>query len=221
MPTCNIYLDESGDLGFKFHAPYRAGGSSRHLTLGAVICEGDCSKHVKRFVTKFYEKRKIPRGTELKWAHMDAVQRMDFATRARQLIDRQVNVRYACMTVYKPNVMPHIQADPNKLYNYMVGLLLLPTMKQYDHVCFVPDSRSVKVKSGNSLHDYLQTKLWFDEGATTELDTKPSESTNNRPLNFADYLCGTFQSHFEDGASVPHTTLAPYTSFSSLFFPHS
>lgn len=43
-----IYLDESGDLGFNFSAPFRTGGSSRFLTIGALsvdpeksTCPGD------------------------------------------------------------------------------------------------------------------------------------------------------------------------------------
>lgn len=31
-----VYLDESGDLGWKFDAPYRSGGSSRYLTIAAI-----------------------------------------------------------------------------------------------------------------------------------------------------------------------------------------
>ena len=33
----SVYLDESGDLGWKFDAPYRCGGSSRYLTISAII----------------------------------------------------------------------------------------------------------------------------------------------------------------------------------------
>jgi hypothetical protein len=31
-----IYLDESGDLGWKFDGPYLGGGSSRYLTITAL-----------------------------------------------------------------------------------------------------------------------------------------------------------------------------------------
>jgi len=32
-----IFVDESGDLGWQFNDPYRAGGSSRYLTLACLI----------------------------------------------------------------------------------------------------------------------------------------------------------------------------------------
>lgn len=219
MPRCNIYLDESGDLGFKFGAPYRQGGSSRHLTLGAVVCDDDANKHLKRFIRKFYEARKIPAGAELKWADLDPAARLDFARRAASLATAKRAIHYYCITVYKPNVMPHIQADPNKLYNYMTGLMLLPVMRRYAEVNFIPDARSIQVESGNSLHDYLQTKLWFDETVATKLNTMPLDSARARPLHFTDYLCGTFQSYHEDGAADAKNALINQVTCQKLFFP--
>jgi hypothetical protein len=108
MTRCVIYLDESGDLGFKFTAPYRAGGSSRHLTLGAVICPDDSKKYVRRFVDKFYRRRGVPAGGELKWADLGGADRMDFASRAAELKRLHGVIEYVTITVYKPRVMPHI-----------------------------------------------------------------------------------------------------------------
>lgn len=219
MSRCIVYLDESGDLGFKFDAAYRAGGSSRHLTLAATICPGDSNKHIKRFISDFYRARNVPTGNELKWVDLKSRDRIDFADRASKLSQLHPQISYAAITVYKQRVQSHIKADPNKLYNYMVGLFLLPIMKRFDEVCFVPDARAIKVKSGNSLHDYLQTKLWFEELVATKLTTQPSDSAKCRPLHFTDYLCGAFQSHYEDSASEPINALGPCTSLSRLFFP--
>lgn len=219
MARCNIYLDESGDLGFTFDAPYRKGGSSRHLTLSAVVCKEDSNKHIKRFIRDFYIDKKIPTGRELKWVDLDAADRIDFAHRAARLVKEKVDISYLSITVYKQRVLPHIQADPNKLYNYMTGVLLVPVMKQYDDVCFVPDARTLKVKSGNSLHDYLQIKLWFDESAKTKLVTSPSDSTKSRPLHFTDYLCGAIQSHHEDSLSHPRNILNGIMHCKRLYFP--
>jgi hypothetical protein len=37
MSSIQIYLDESGDLGWRFDKPYRYGGSSRYLTIVSLI----------------------------------------------------------------------------------------------------------------------------------------------------------------------------------------
>ncbi|VEH66652.1 Uncharacterised protein [Rodentibacter pneumotropicus] len=44
------------------------------------------------------------------------------------------DVQYFCMTVNKEKVMPHIRQDPNKLYNYMIRLLLAREFARYDEV---------------------------------------------------------------------------------------
>jgi hypothetical protein len=50
-----IYLDESGDLGWNFAAPYLDGGSSRFLTIGA-LCVPPEKKHLpKRVVRNLYK----------------------------------------------------------------------------------------------------------------------------------------------------------------------
>src|ERR1035441_5537034 len=75
------------------------------------------------------------------------------------------------IVVKKENVQAHIRTDSNKLYNYMIRLALLDKMAKHDVVTLVPDPRSIKVQSGNSLHDYLQMQLWFEKKATTKLIT--------------------------------------------------
>jgi len=65
-------------------------------------------------------------------------------------------------------------------------------------VLFVPDPRSIKVESGNSLHDYLQTELWFTENVRTILTTTPLDSKGCRGVQFADMLAGLIQQRFED-----------------------
>lgn len=49
------------------------------------------------------------------------------------------------MTVNKKEkVMPHIRQDPNKLYNYMIKLLLAREFARYDEVIFNVDQRAIK-----------------------------------------------------------------------------
>lgn len=91
-------------------------------------------------------------------------------------------------------------------------------MSQHDHVTFIPDPRTIKVESGNSLHDYLQTQLWMEKRVKTELRTVPCDSSNNLSIQFTDMLCGLVQSHFEDGKSDPWNILNGRISVKRLFF---
>ncbi len=130
------YLDESGDLGWKFDAPYRKGGSSRHITIASLVVS-PAKKHLpKRLIQKLYKKFKWPTNIERKWAEMSLNERVWFSEKANKLrLNHPNDIRYLSITVKKENVQKHIRNDANKLYNYMIGLSLLivvSTAVKYD-----------------------------------------------------------------------------------------
>ncbi len=212
-------MDESGDLGWKFDSPYRHGGSSRHLTISAVILP-ESKKHLPaRLIKDLYIKSKWPTKQEKKWAKMSAKERYDFACSAKNLIDLNFDIEYLSITVYKPNVHDHIKKDANKLYNYMIGLLLLDKMQICDEVLFVPDSRELKVAGGKSLHDYLLTQLWFDRHTKTQVINQPRDSASDKGVQFADMLSGLIQHYFEDKKTNLFSMLKNQISFKKLYFP--
>ncbi len=214
-----IYLDESGDLGWKFQAPYRKGGSSRYLTIASLLVSPDKKHLPKRIIKKLYKKFNWPTNIEKKWANMSIAERICFAEQANQLrLKHPEAIRYLAITVKKENVRDHIRTDANKLYNYMIGLSLLNEMSKHKRITFLPDPRSIKVESGNSLHDYLQTQLWFEMRSTTVLTTKPCDSAASKNIQFSDMLSGLVQGHFEDGNSKPWGKLRENISYKTLFF---
>ncbi|WP_225773268.1 DUF3800 domain-containing protein [Pseudomonas sp. Marseille-Q5115] len=218
MTRTFIYLDESGDLGWKFDAPYREGGSSRYLTIAAVIASEGSSNAPSRAMRRLYNKFKWPTDAEKKWSRMLPEERSAFATIAkRAAVAENGGIKYAALTVKKENVQEHIRRDPNKLYNYMIRMLLLDEMAKADEVMFFPDDRSIKVKSGNSLHDYLQTELWFTKNVATVLKTYPCDSSKNLRVQFADMISGIAQSHYQDRMSEPYRLLAAHFQPRLLF----
>lgn len=193
-----VYLDESGDLGWNFSAPYRNGGSSRYLTIAA-LCVPSSKKHIpKRAVKDLYKKFKWPTTIEKKWQQMIPAERLAFAEIVETMCNKHPDIHLHGITVKKENVEAHIRSDFNKLYNYMIRLCILECMAKQDHVLFIPDPRSIKVQSGNSLHDYLQTELWFTIKVKTRLNTTPLDSKNCLGIQFADMLAGLIQHRFED-----------------------
>lgn len=193
-----IYLDESGDLGWNFTAPYRYGGSSRYLTIAAVCVPSD-KKHIpKRAIRELYDKFKWPTSFEKKWQQMTPKERSAFASVAVEMCNKHPDIHLHGITVKKERVEDHIRSDENKLYNYMIRLCVLDCMATQDRVSLIPDPRSIKVQSGNSLHDYLQTELWFTRRVKTMLATTPLDSKNCRGIQFADMLAGLIQHRFED-----------------------
>lgn len=214
----SIFLDESGDLGWNFDRPYQNGGSSRYLTIGAIVVPTGLSKYLTREIRSLYRTRKWAPGKEKKWSGMRPSARLDFATRAAHIQKLHEEIAYHTITVKKERVQEHIRIDANKLYNWMIKDFLLVTMAQFETVRFLPDERSVKVRSGNSLHDYLQAELWLTLGAKTKLTTIPSESSKHPQLQFVDMLCGTIQSHFENSDSDPFNILSSSVIVNKMFF---
>ena len=149
---------------------------------------------------------------------MTIPERKKFAELARKMCNANADISLHCITVKKQNVMQHIRNDSNKLYNYMIGLLLLTPMAAHADVTMVPDPRSIKVQSGNSLHDYLQVDLWFVKNVTTVLKTLPQDSQFCRGIQFTDMLCGAIRTHYEDGEQINYTILAPKVRQKCLYF---
>lgn len=216
-----IYLDESGDLGWSFDKPYRQGGSSRFLTIAGIITSKEDNTHVypKRLIKKLYQKYNWDQKQEVKWSHMTMAQRIYFAKKVNGMMQSNRSMELVSIIVYKPKVQEHIRKDPNKLYNFMIRLLLIDQMSKFDHVLFHPDPRSIKVESGNSLHDYLQTELWFTKAAPTILSTVPQDSVKNKGVQFADMLSGVVQQHFEDRKSKPFEAIKHLIKVKKLYFP--
>jgi hypothetical protein len=172
----------------------------------------------KRIVRDLYLKFGWSTTKEKKWADMGTAARSEFAKAASNMRDRYPEISLHAIVVKKENVGEHIRKDDNKLYNYMMGLSLLIRMAEHDDVSLVPDPRSIKVQSGNSLHDYLQLELWFSKNVKTKLRHKPIDSKHCQGLQFADMLAGLIQSRFEDNAVADFGTLAPKIQLKRLFF---
>jgi hypothetical protein len=213
-----VYIDESGDLGWNFTLPYRSGGSSRHLTI-ASLCVPPEKKHLpKRLIKELGRRAGLPRSVEMKWSSTSQAAREAFALASSKMCGANPDICLHAITVNKENVQKHIRQDPNKLYNYMIRLSLLDRMAAHPAVTFIPDPRSIKVESGNSLHDYLQIELWFKKGAMTTLVTLPMESHNSANLQFADMLAGLVQSRYEDDERHNFEILRRNITLSTLYF---
>ena len=100
----------------------------------------------------------------------------------------------------------------------MIKLMLSQKIAAHDKVYLNVDQRSIKVESGRSLHDYLQTTVWFEHGAQTVLETMQCNSKNHLGVQLADILSGIVQSSFEDGKSEPYNIIAPCSHIKKLYF---
>ena len=213
----HVFLDESGDLGWTFHRPYRQGGSSRYLTLAFLVAHQNKCKYPKRIAKKIAQERGIPHGHELKGSELPKSSLLRFAQMAAKMVVDHPDIAICTITVKKENVQAHIQTDPNKLYNYMLNLSLPDYVKAHPEVVLSPDPRSIKVASGNSMVDYLQTQLWFEHNSCTHLVHSPLESHTSLAIQFVDVISHIAWSYHEDGQLDAYKVLAPHMKCKYLF----
>lgn len=211
-----IYVDESGDLGWQFNQPFRAGGSSRYLTVACLIVPSQHRRRPRKIITRLY--RKFGWQSERKASDASRSQKTLFCRTAVDLLQQHPEIKLDVITVKKVNVQTHIRRDPNKLYNYMLGLVVPDYVAQETNFDLVTDERSIRVKSLNSLRDYLQVKLWFEIGCPTTVNHIPSDSSKNYSLQFVDWVAHCVWSNYEDGDDSFLKILRPVVRIRPLFF---
>ncbi|MDE6769180.1 MAG: DUF3800 domain-containing protein [Muribaculaceae bacterium] len=205
--AANVYLDESGDLGWIFDKPYRQGGSSRYLTIAFVVCPSEKKHLLQRVVKRVYTRKKFDPKKELKGSSLSIPDKCFFAEHVNRLITTHPDIIIGSITVNKSNVRQHIRRDANKLYNYMIRLAVLPLIKEEVMVNLIRDNKTIKVKSGNSLIDYLQTILWFDLDSHTRIVDIPSDSKQVKNLIFIDWINNLIWGRYEDNNIEPYNIL--------------
>ena len=213
----DVYTDESGDLGWTLDKPYQRGGSSKFLTISHLIVP-KALKHIPtRLVRDLYNHMSWPTRQELKASNLKPHQREHFATKAASMLVAHREIKVVAITVYKDNVMDRFKQDPNKLYNYMIKLSLLDHIKSFPRVTFMTDRRSVKVASGNSMSDYLQTVLWGDYESDTVLENRPMDSKNSLNIQFADLMTNFVWRSYELGDRTAMNILLRHIISKPLF----
>lgn len=156
--------------------------------------------------------------SEKKGAEASQNQKLEFATALNQMLASCPQIKIDCIVVKKENVQAHIRQDPNKLYNYMCKLVVVDHVDGTDRIEFVPDKRSIKVESGNSLSDYLQTVLWFDCNSKARLINNPKESHKCYSLQVVDWIANSVWSHYEDGETTVFNQIRQRMKIRPLFF---
>lgn len=161
-----------------------------------------------RIVRDVYNKFKLNPSFEIKGSDLKPYQREFFCQKVNGLLAAKPDFKIGAITVKKEQVMSHIRADGNKLYNYMMKLSLLDKTKNFTSVNLIRDERSVKVKTGNTCIDYLQISMWFEHQSKTQLKDFPTQSHKDDGLIFTDWICNSIWSKHEDGFSLGYDLLS-------------
>jgi len=219
----NIYIDESGDLGWTFNRPNRNGGSSRYITISGIMISQEDEKYVKRFISDIYKKYNLTANTEKKGANFINEHARFITSQLNKIITKSDSFRIISITAYKPNIYDALRRDKNIFYNYMLGLLLKDKIVDYDSVVINIDKRTIKVSQGDSFPDYIKTQIWGN-GHDMDIECNFIDSSKNKMIWFADWYSNFVWRHFEDSDSEPYQLLNSNPAIrvfleSRLFFP--
>ena len=211
-----ILVDESGDLGWSFDRPFRQGGSSRYLTVVCLIVPRLHYRKPRKVITRLY--KRFGWKTEQKAADANDIQQVVFCEMVTDLLTRYPEIKLDVIRVNKVNVQDHIRQDSNKLYNYMLGLVIPDYVSQEENFTLVTDRRSIKVKSQNSLKDYLEMKLWFEKDCPAQIEHFPTDSSTDYGLQFVDWIAHCVWTQYENGEDTFLKILRPVIKLRPLYF---
>jgi len=176
-----VYLDESGDLGFRQ-------GSTKYFTIAFVIMENPVPfrRCVKRVKAKYH----IPRDVELKGNTTRQIIKKDLLNRFAKL-----DIEVYAITVKKKNVDPKLRKDTNILYNYVVGLPLVERILEEPpnaSVVVNVDRRIIAVTSGFNFNKYLRYKIWYErEREDLNLQINHLDSHEAYAIQGIDIICNS------------------------------
>lgn len=213
-----VYIDESGDTGWKFSKPNQHGGSSRYLSIAHVICpEADKGK-LTRVVRKVYRKFKLKLDIEKKGSSFSSSDAARIAERIVDLLREHPDIRIGVITVKKENVFEAIREDQNIIYNYALVMSLAPMIQSLDHVRVIPDKRTVKILDGDTLDNYLRMKLHAEMESGVRIFYEPRISENEKNLWFIDWVANFIWRHYEQGDSSAFRLLENHIKIKQLYF---
>jgi hypothetical protein len=187
-----IYLDEAGDLGFH-------GGGTDFFTI-AFICLDD-PLPLKRCIKKTKVKWKIPRNVELKGSTTQDVIKTDLLKGLARL-----DIEIHAITARKGNVLPRLHDDSNILYNYLLGIVMVPRILAEPSGATVNvqlDRRITSVTSGFKIGEYLKYKIWYENKRTDiDLNINHLDSHHAYAIQGIDVICNSIFKKYQWGDTM-------------------
>ncbi|MCX6345764.1 MAG: DUF3800 domain-containing protein [Armatimonadetes bacterium] len=194
--NCVFYIDESGDLGF-------GTGSSNYFVLAIVCVDSSNNDKLKRYVRKFRMSMRLPAGVEMKASNTNSTNRVRFLDGLSKL-----PCSFHYIVVNKSKVQQPLKRDTNILYNYVSGLVLVPMISILQQATVNFDCRTIKVASGNSLGDYLCTKLWGEMSTSVDVKFSYVDSARSEGVQAADFVANAVFRNYERGNKSGYAKIA-------------
>jgi hypothetical protein len=206
-----VFLDESGDLGWKFDKPNNDGGSSRFITISGMVVDEDELKHIKRYIVDIYKKYNLTPKIEKKGSHFSDKDAQYIVSNLSKVIAKAPTLNIISITAKKERVIERLRSDCNIFYNYMLGIMLPDTFRNHDNFKVVLDKRTIKVDHGNNFEAYIRTKCWGDLEMDFDIECSYDSSDKNEGIWIADWMANWIWRKYENNQNDAYNIMASWS----------
>lgn len=182
-----VYMDESGDTGFKFRQ-----GSSRYFVITLLLVTDPVPIHVA--IDDLRISLGFDRGNEFKWVNSSADVRWAFLRmlRRQEFTARVLVVDKTVMT------MPELRKRET-FYNFLVRLILTHDNGTIQDAIVILDESVKSKKSKQRLAAYLRRELNTEQGRRKIREVRYHTSHTDNLVQAADMLTGAVNARYHRG----------------------
>ena len=200
-----FFIDESGDLGTK----------GRYFVI--TLLAPQKSKRISNFMRKFCAKNSLQ---EVKASQLSFPQKQFVFNKLCSANDYTISY----IAADKLNIdNKKILEDKNLCYNYLFSFLVKKTVKStQEDITFLLDNHSTKVKSINSLADYIKIKAFTQWGFRYDVSIRYVDSKDYKVVQAADVVSNAIyakytygKDHFYSKLTISESIKFPYSKFAS------
>ncbi|MFH1801919.1 MAG: DUF3800 domain-containing protein [archaeon] len=180
-----IFLDESGELGFKKKA------SSKFFTLTLLVCGARAETELQRVIKKIRQKilkKKLKQSPEIKWNNSSEAIR-------KRVFGKLSNIDFEVFTIVldKSKVFEYLKEKKHKLYNYL-SQLIIAECSLSDNIELIVDKSKTKRSLRDDFDNYIRLNI---KSKCLNLNIKHEDSRSNGGLQVLDFISGAIFTKYE------------------------
>lgn len=200
-----FFIDESGDLGAK----------GRYFVV--TLLTSQKSKRISNFMRKFCVRNSLQ---EVKASQLSFSQKQFIFNKLCSANDYTISYIVADkLSIDNKKILE----DKNLCYNYLFSFLVKKTIRStQEDITLLLDNHSTKVKSINSLADYIKIKAFTQWGFTHNLSIRYVDSKNSKVVQATDVVSNAIyakytygKDHFYRKLTISESIKFPYSKFGS------
>lgn len=216
MSDLKVFIDESGDLGWKFDQPYNRGGSSRFLVISALFVAPENLKTIERIIKKLYWfTKKDFSQEELKGSDLSKKLKTYFS---RESFKKKKAFQAKAIVIDKHHVYENLRKDPNVLYNYACKLAFIDTICEAQDPLVYADRKTQKTNAQYTFGDYFKSEYYSRHHGKNHIEVHIANSMEHLGLQFADIIAHLLFRYFQLEEKHFYAELTQFVEVKQLFF---